>query len=132
MRPQIIFIFLFSSVLSFGQEAGIYKGSKTQMFQYFLTISDSVVYVECFQEKGSQIFGHIPAIELEVGLESYKSKPIYKSHDNQIRIYKRKKYLLLKSKSFGNFKMYKTSISKKDIENLRERHYEFRPTHTAD
>ncbi|MFT7344618.1 MAG: hypothetical protein ACI9XP_001205 [Lentimonas sp.] len=132
MRPQIIFIFLFSSLLTLGQEKGIYYGSKTQMLQYFLTINDSVVDVECFQEKGSQIFGHIPAIELEAGLESYKSKAIYKSQDNQIRVYTRKKYLLLKSKNFGNFKMYKTSMTKKDIENLRERHYEFRKMHKVD
>ena len=129
MKQQLIFIFLFSSLLSFGQENGIYKGEKTQFLQCYLTINDSIAELEYFNEKGGQVFGHTPAIELKAGLESFKSKPIYLSQDNLIRVYKRKKHLLLKSKKHGNFKLNMTKMTEKDLERLRGRNVEFRNSH---
>ena len=131
MSKYLLVLFLFANSILFGQnmEHGIYKGQKTQLFICYLTISDTTIEVEYFNEKGGHIFGHFPAKKLVIAYDSVATKAIFKSTDGKVLVYKKKNCYLIKNKEFGNMKVYKTYETRKEIELLRARHDEFRKTH---
>lgn len=128
MKLFLITLLTLSSSVLFAQSSNyrIYKGQSTSLFVCYLTISDSTIEVEYFNEKGGHIFGHLPAKKLIPGDESYSSKPVYRSSDNTVLVYRKKKGFLIKNKHFGNMKVFKSGSSKAEIKLLRSRYQEFK------
>lgn len=120
-------IFLIATILwvttSVGQTLGknIYKGQKLPFTICYLTYSDSIIEVEYFYQKGGQIFGHIPAKKLEMGMESFATKPVFKSQDDSIEVFSKTDHYLIKRKGSEKVKVYKSADTQTTITTLRNR-----------
>ncbi len=120
-------IFLIATILwattSIGQtlEKGNYKGQKLPFSICYLTYSDSTIEVEFFFQKGGQIFGHVPAKKLQLGMESFATKPAFKSQDDSIKVFIKKDHFLINRKGSGKVKVYKTADTHTTISSLRNR-----------
>jgi len=123
MRQIFFIVTLLWVTTSIGQtlEKGNYKGQKLPFTICYLTYSDSTIEVEYFFQKGGQIFGHIPAKKLQIGMESFASKPVFKSLDDSIMVFIKKDHFLIKRKGSGKVKVYKTADTHTIIETLRNR-----------
>ena len=118
----IIFVLMISINL-FGQDLGkgVYMGKGLPFTICYLTYSDSIVEVEYFYEKGSQIFGQTVVKELEYGMESFSTKPIFLSQDDSIKVFVKSDYFLVKREGHEKIKVYKSSDTEVDIRTLRNR-----------
>lgn len=127
MRISTLTILLILTVSSFAQnlEQGIYRGQKLPFEICFFTYTDSVMEVEYFYEKSGQVFGHIPAKRLILNMESFTTKPAYKSLDDSITIYYKKDYFLIKRIDSGKVKVYRTNETKNEIIILRNKNKMF-------
>ncbi len=120
-------IFLIATILwtttSVGQtlRKGIYKGQKLPFTICYLTYSDSTIEVEYFFQKGGQIFGHIPAKKLEIGMESFATKPAFKSQDDSIMVFIKTDHFLIKRTGSDKVKVYKSADTQTTITILRNR-----------
>ncbi|MBK7853940.1 MAG: hypothetical protein IPJ79_02680 [Bacteroidetes bacterium] len=126
MRLLLIATILWTTT-SFGQtlEKGIYKGQKLPFTICYLTYSDSTIEVEYFFQKGGQIFGHIPAKKLEIGIESFATKPAFKSQDDSIMVFIKTDHYLIKRKGSDKVKVYKSADTQRTITTLRNRNILF-------
>ena len=115
--------FLTVSISLFGQnlEKGIYVGKGHPNTICYLTYSDSIIEVEYFYEKGSQVFGHTSAKKLEYGMESFSTKPIFVSKDDSIKVFMKSDHYLVKREGYEKIKVYKSSSTPADIRILRNR-----------
>lgn len=95
---------------------------------YFI-YTDSIIEVEYFFQKGGQIFGHIPAKKLEIGMESFRNKPAFKSKDDSITVFIKKDYFLIKRKGYDKVKVYKSADNQTTITTLRNRNRLFSFSH---
>jgi hypothetical protein len=123
MRQITILAFtLWTSVL-LGQDLGkgIHKGQKLPFTICYFTYTDSKIEVEYFFQKGEQIFGHIPAKTLQINMESFSTKPAYKSKDDSITVFVKSDYYLIKRKGSDNIKVYRSSDKESEITTLRNR-----------
>ncbi len=120
-------IFLIANILwttiSVGQTLGkgIYKGQKLPFTICYMTYADSTIEVEYFFQKGGQIFGHTPAKKLLINMESYATKPAYKSQDDSITVFHKIDHFLIKRKGSDNVKVYKSADTQMTITTLRNR-----------
>lgn len=123
----LISILLWTNAL-LGQtsEKGIYRGQKTSLFICYLTYNDSTIEVEYFNQKGGQIFGHIPAKKLVYNMESSPTRPMFKTTDDSIHVYSKKNYYKVESEKMGKIKVYKTADTQADISTIRNRNKLFR------
>ena len=123
MRQPLVIIFFLWTAAIFGQtlEKGIFKGEKLPFTICYLTYSDSTIEVEYFAQKGGQIFGHTPSKKLEMGMESFATKPIFKSIDDSISVYLKSDHYLIKRKGSDKIKVYKSKDSQTEISTLRNR-----------
>ncbi len=103
---------------------GIYLGNKSPFTICYLSYTNSTIEVEYFYQKGGQIFGHKPAKKLEVVMESFSSKPEFKSKDDSIMVFNKSDHYLIKNKGTVNVKVYKSSddINQTSITTLRNRY----------
>ena len=124
MKRQLYIILIFLATSAVGQtlDKGIYKGQKLPFTICYLTYSDSIIEVEYFSQKGGQIFFHTEAKKLEWGLESFATKPIFKSSDDSILVFSKKDYFLIKRKKQDRVKVYKSNETQDDISTLRKRY----------
>ena len=123
MRILTLTLLLILTINSFGQdlEKGIYRGQKLPFEICFFTYADTIMEVEYFYEKAGHVFGHVPAKRLIINMESFATKPAYKSVDDSITIYYKKDYFLIKRVGFGKVKVYRTKETKNEIVILRNR-----------
>lgn len=121
-------IFLIATILwattSVGQtlEKGIYKGHKLPFIICYLTYTDSTIEVEYFFQKGGQIFGHIPAKQLHINMESFATKPAFKSQDDSITGFIKADHFLIKRKGSDKVKAYKSADTQTTVTTLRNRY----------
>lgn len=121
------YIFLIATILwtttTIGQtlEKGYYKGQKLPFTICYMTYSDSTIEVEYFFQKGGQIFGHIPAKKLQIGMESFATKPAFKSQDDSIMVFIKKDHFLIKRQGSDKVKVYKSADTHTSIVTLRNR-----------
>jgi hypothetical protein len=94
-----------------------------------LTYTDSIIEVEYFYQKGGQIFGHIPAKKLEMGMESFATKPAFKSQDDSITVFIKTDHFLIKRKGSEKVKVYKSANTQGSIMTLRNRNKLFSFSH---
>jgi hypothetical protein len=123
MRHLFLIAAIFWATTTVGQNLGngIYKGQKLPFTICYLTYSDATIEVEYFFQKGGQIFGHIPAKKLEIGMESFVTKPTFKSQDDSILVFNKKDHFLIKRKGFEKVKVYKSADTQTTITTLRNR-----------
>ncbi len=123
MRQLLLIATILWTTTSFGQTLGkgIYKGQKLPFTICYLTYSDSTIEVEYFFQKGGQIFGHIPATKLEIGMESFATKPAFKSQDDSIMVFIKRDHFLIKRKGLDKVKVYKSADTQTTITTLRNR-----------
>lgn len=123
MRQILLIATLLWTSFSVGQTLGngIYKGQKLPFTICYLTQTDSTLEVEYFFQKGGQLFGHIPAKKLEIGIESFAAKPIFKSQDDSIKVFIKKDHYLIKRKGSDKVKVYKSADTQTTISTLRNR-----------
>lgn len=124
MRQILILAFLFTvsfGVFGQGLDKGIYVGKGFPYTICYLTYTDSIIEVEYFYEKGSQIFGHSVAKKLEFGMESFSTKPIFLSPDDSVKVFIKSNHYLVKREGHEKIKVYKSSETKDDIQTLRNR-----------
>lgn len=123
MRQILIIATILWATTGVGQtlEKGIYKGQKLPFTICYFTLTDTTISVEYFFQKGGQIFGHIPAKRLEMGMESFAKRPAYKSKDDSIAVFIKKDHFLIKRKGSGNLKVYKSSDTETTTATLRNR-----------
>lgn len=120
-------IFLIAAILwattSVGQTLGkgIYKGQKLPFTICYLTYTDSTLEVEYFFQKGEQIFGHVPAKKLEIRMESFATKPAFKSKEDSITVFIKTDHFLIKRKGSDKVKVYKSADTQTTITTLRNR-----------
>ena len=120
-------IFLIATILwattSVGQalEKGIYKGQKLLFTICYLTYTDSTIEVEYFFQKGGQIFGHIPSKKLQINMESFATKPAFKSQDDSITVFIKTDHFLIKRKGSDKVRVYKSADTQTTITTLRNR-----------
>lgn len=121
MRQLFLIVTLLWATISVGQTLGkgIYKGQKLPFTICYLTYTDSTIEVEYFFQKGGQIFGHIPAKKLEIKMESFATKPAFKSQDDSITVFIKTDYFLIKRKDSDKVKVYNSADSKQTITTLR-------------
>lgn len=86
-----------------------------------MTYTDSTIEVEYFSQKGGQIFGHIPAKKLQIGIESFATKPAFKSQDDSIMVFIKKDHFLIKRKGSDKVKVYKSTNNQTTIRTLQNR-----------
>lgn len=124
MRLIFTLLILSHCLFSFGQVGkGIYQGQNEPFKRCYLTYTDSIVEIEYFYLKGGQIFGHTPAKKLIKADNGH----IFKSHDDSIKVSQKDKILLVRTKGCsGKIKLYPSSVSSKEIDELRKRNREFR------
>src|SRR5690606_17876558 len=106
MRHILLIATILWTTTSVGQTLGkgIYKGQKMPFTICYLTYTDSTLEVEYFFQKGGQIFGHIPAIKLE----SFATKPAFKSQDDSLKVFIKTDHFLIKRKGSDKVKVYKS------------------------
>ena len=123
MRQILLISTILWTTISVGQTLGkgIYKGQKLPFTICYLTYTDSTLEVEYFFQKGGQIFGHIPAKKLEIGMESFPTRPALKSQDDSITIFIKTDHFLIKLKGSDNIKVYKSADTQTTIATLRNR-----------
>jgi hypothetical protein len=123
MRQILLIGTILWTTISVGQtlEKGIYKGQKLPFIICYLTYTDSTLEVEYFFQKGGQIFGHIPAKKLEMGMESFATKPTFKSQDDSITVFIKTDYYLIKRKGSDKVKVYKSADTQTTITTLRNK-----------
>ncbi len=123
MRQIIITATILWTSIAVGQtlEKGIYKGLKLPFTICYLTYSDSTIEVEYFFQKGGQIFGHIPAKKIEIGMENIAIKPAFKSQDDSIKILTKTDQFLVKRKGSDKVKVYKSADTYATITALRNK-----------
>ena len=123
MRQILLIAAILWTTISVGQplEKGIYKGQKLPFTICYLTYTDSTIEVEYFFQKGGQIFGHIPAKKLEIGMESFATKPAFKSEDDSITVFIKTDHFLIKRKGSDKVKVYKSADTQTTITTLRNR-----------
>jgi hypothetical protein len=123
MRQIFLIAAILWTTISVGQtlEKGVYKGQKLPFTICYLTYTDSTIVVEYFFQKGGQIFGHIPAKKLEMGMESFVTKPAFKSQDDSITVFVKTDHYLIKRKGSYNVKVYKSADTQTAITTLRNR-----------
>lgn len=124
MKQILTFIFsVWVSLTLFSQDAakGIYVGQGLPFTICYLTYTDSVLEVEYFYEKASQVFAHTPAKKLAFGMESFSTKPIFVSKDDSIHVFTKKGYYLVKRKGREKMKVFKTTQTVDDIRVLKNR-----------
>lgn len=129
----LIYLFFFFSTVSLKAQTigkGVYHGQNLPFEICYFTYNDSTIEVEYFFQKGGQIFGHIPPEKLERGLDSFSSKPIFKSVDDSIMISNRPDHYLIKRKGSGKIKVYKSNDEEIDIITLRNRNRLFAFSHS--
>lgn len=114
-------IFLTTTLVGQTLSNGIYKGKKLPFAICYFTFTDSTIEVEYFFEKGRQIFRHIPAKKLEIGMESFATKPVFKSEDDSITVFFKIDHFIIKRKGLGKVKVYKSVDTQKTITTLRNR-----------
>ena len=131
MRTILLITTILCSIISFGQtlEKGIYKGEQLPFTICYFTNTDSIIEVEYFCQKGGQIFGHKPAKIVKIGMESYATKPEFKSDDDSILIFNKSEYFLVKGLGIGKVKVYKSTDTQKSIITLRNRNRLFDSSH---
>jgi hypothetical protein len=123
MRQILLISAIFWTTISFGQtlEKGIYKGQKLPFTICYLTYSDTIIEIEYFFQKGGQIFGHIPAKKLQINMESFATKPVFKSQDDSITVFIKTDHFLIKRKGSDKVKVYKSADTQSTITTLRNR-----------
>jgi len=123
MRQIFLIAAILWTTISVGQtlEKGVYKGQKLPFTICYLTCTDSTIEVEYFFQKGGQIFGHIPAKRLEMGMESFATKPAFKSQDDSITVFVKTDHYLIKRKGLYKVKVYKSADTQTAITTLRNR-----------
>ena len=123
MRQILIIAIILWTTISVGQTLGkgIYKGQKKPFTICYLTYTDSIIEVEYFFQKGGQMFGHIPAKKLEMGMESFATKPAFKSQDDSITVFINKDHFLIKRKGSDKLKVYKSADTQTTINTLRNK-----------
>ncbi|REJ82811.1 MAG: hypothetical protein DWQ44_01460 [Bacteroidetes bacterium] len=131
MRQILLLLAIFWTTISLGQtlEKGIYKGQKLPFTICYLTYSDTIIEVEYFFQKGGQIFGHIPAKKLQINMESFATKPAFKSQDDSINVFIHSDYFLIKRKGLDKVKVYKSVDTQTTITTLRNRNKLFSFSH---
>ena len=123
MKKTILILLLFTSLIVNGQpiKKGLYKGWGMTIATCYLNYSDTLINFEYFQQKGCQIFGHFPAVKLNLTLESSNKKPFLISEDSTIKVYIKKDYFVVKDKNHGKAKVYLSNETQKEIDILRNR-----------
>lgn len=123
MRQFLLIATILWTTTSVGQTLGkgIYRGQKLPFTICYLKYSDSTIEVEYFFQKGGQIFGHIPAKKLEIVMESFATKPAFKSKDDSIMVFIKTDHFLIKRKGSDKVKVYKSVDSQTTIMTLRNR-----------
>jgi len=123
MKQIFLIVTILWTATSVGQtfEKGIYKGQKLPFTICYFTYSDSTLEVEYFFQKGGQIFGHIPAKKIVIGMESFATKPAFKSQDDSIEVFFKADYFLIKRKGSDKVKVYKSADTQTTITTLRNR-----------
>jgi hypothetical protein len=123
MRHILLLLTILWGTTSVGQTLGkgIYKGQKLPFTICYLSYTDSTIEVEYFFQKGGQIFGHIPAKKLEIGMESFATKPAFKSQDDSIMAYIKADHFLVKRKGSDKVKVYNSADTQATITTLRNR-----------
>jgi len=128
MRQIASVIFFLMIIKSYGQtlDKGIYRGQKLPFEICYMTCNDSIIEVEYFFQKSGHIFGHLPSEKLLINMESFSTKPVYKSPDDSVLVYLKSDCYLIKRKGSGKIKVFKTTDTRKDIYTLRNRYNLFR------
>ena len=123
MRQILLIATILWTTISVGQTLGngIYKGQKLPFTICYLTYTDSTMEVEYFFQKGGQIFGHIPAKKLQINMESFATKPAFKSQDDSITVFIKTDHYLIKRKGSDKVKVYKSADTQTTITTLRNR-----------
>jgi hypothetical protein len=123
MRQMFLIAIMLWATISTGQNfgKGIYKGAELPFTICYFTYYDSTIEVEYFFQKGGQIFGHIAAKKLKVGMESFVTKPAFKSSDDSITVFIKEDHFLIKRKGSDNVKVYKSADTQTTITTLRNR-----------
>ena len=131
MRILILTLLLILTLNTFGQvlEKGIYRGQKLPFEICLFTYADTIMEVEYFYEKAGQVFGHVPAKRLIINMESFVTKPVYKSKDDSITVYYKKDHYLIKRVGSGKVKVYRTKESNNELVILRNRNRLFTFSH---
>jgi hypothetical protein len=127
MKKLTLLFFWILTISIYGQnfEKGIYRGQKLPFEICFFTYTDSLLEVEYFYEKADKVFGHIPPKTLILGMESFATKPAYKSSDDSIKVYFKKDYFLIERLGFGDVKVYNLKDTKQKIVTYRNRNLLF-------
>jgi len=128
VRQIALVLFFLMMIKSYGQtlDKGIYRGQKLPFEICYMTCNDSTIEVEYFYQKSGQIFGHVPSEKLLINMESFSTKPVYKSTDNSVLVYLKTDCYLIKRKGSAKIKVFKTTDSKTDIYTLRNRYNLYR------
>ena len=123
MRQILLIATILWTTTSVGQTLGkgIYKGQKLPFTICYLTYTDSAIEVEYFSQKGGQIFGHIPAKKLEIGMESFATRSAFKSQDDSITVFIKTNHFLIKRKGSVKVKVYISTDTQSTIMTLRNR-----------
>lgn len=124
MKRILLISAILWTTISVGQtlEKGIYRGQKLPFTICYFTYNDSIIEVEYFFRKSDHIFDHIPAKKLQMGMNSFKNKPAFKSQDDSILVFIKADHLLIKRKGFNKIKVYKSTDTETEIKTLRNRH----------
>ncbi len=123
MRQILLITAILWTTISVGQnlEKGIYTGQKLPFTFCYLTYTDSTIEVEYFFQKGGQIFGHIPAKKIKLGMENFATKRTFKSQDESITVNIKADHFLIELQGTEKVKVYRSSDTQTTLTTLRNR-----------